>query len=167
MRIVIAIFASCALVIVLLSAIALDHASVVMASILLALICVSVFFCTAAGYRHSVRIGQLSIALLVSLLVIASVAGTGWPLVTLFRASQESIEEVARLVEQGQQIRTPTRIGLFNIVKIETVGGTVCLWTSISGDKDGFVKTSTVGIQRFNVWSTLELDKDWQFFWED
>jgi hypothetical protein len=165
--ILIAIFVFAAFLPLWLSANATDRFVVAAVSILLGLVCVLLFIGLAATKAASGKNSLLAISLFLSLCVIASVAFSGWPLRLLFYFSRGSFDTVASFAKNGRQVTTPVRISVFTIKKVEILDGTVCLWAETLGDKDGFVNTSPQGVQRFNVWSTLQLTKDWQFLWED
>ena len=163
----IAIFVLCAFLSILLSANASDHFVVIAASILLGLVCVILFIAFANNKAFAGKISLTASAMFLSLCIIASVAFSGWPLRSVFHFSRASFDAAASLAKNGQQIKTPVRIGIYSIKKVEIWDGSVCFWTETSGDHDGFVNTTPQGVQRFNVWSTLQLTKDWQFLWED
>jgi len=165
--VLLAIFVFASFLSVLLSANATDHFAVIAASILLGLVCVILFIALAGNKAVSGRVGLLASVMFLSLCIISSVAISGWPLRLLFYFSRASFDSVTSFAKNGQQIITPVRIGVFTIKKVEIWDGSVCFWTETSGDHDGFVNTTPQGVQRFNVWSTLQLTKDWQFLWED
>jgi hypothetical protein len=165
--VLLAIFLFSSFLSVFLSANATDYFAVIAISILLGLVCVVLFIAFAGNKAVSGRVGLLASVLFLCLCIISSVAISGWPLRLLFHFSRASFDSVASLAKNGQQIITPVRIGLYTIKKVEIWDGSVCFWTETSGDHDGFVNTTPQGVQRFNVWSTLQLKKDWQFLWED
>ena len=162
-----AIFLFAAFLSVLLSASATDHFLVIVVSILSGLVCLVLFISFGSNKAVSGRIGALAAAMFLCLCIIASVAYSGWPLRLLFYYSRSSFDSVASSAKNGQEIITPVRIGAFTIKKVEVWDGTVCFWTETSGDHDGFLNTTPRGVQRFDVWSTLQLTRDWQFLWED
>ncbi len=104
----------------------------------------------------------------ISLAFIVSVFTTHWPLKAHYHLVKSRLNRIADRVEAKAPVSLPCQIGLFRIKKAEVYwNGITCLWT---GDNPagyaGFVRTSPDKV-RFNLWSMVKLDKDWQFIAED
>ena len=109
--------------------------------------------------------GLLFVAIL---LFTTSVAFTSWPLRMMFYLSRSDFDAVVGEIQKGNMPRTPVRIGLFQIEKIETRDGILRLWTYTAGDRDGFVNANRSTVQQqFSIWASEELSENWQFIWED
>jgi len=118
-----------------------------------------------------------AIVALASLLCIASVFFTLWPLKLTFAASRPEFEAMARKLDAGHEMTVPRKLGRFIIVKAEMRNGRPCLWTDTDPSGfSGFVRNPYGGVNMakglypndaFNLWSCIKLDGDWAFIDED
>ena len=106
---------------------------------------------------------------LICLTLFISVPITHWPLRLAFKLSRPSFDRIANSLRAGSKFPQPVRVGFFRIKKAEVykLNGKVCLWTDLDpGGKTGFTQCPPNYVP-FNLWSMIELDKDWQFVSED
>jgi hypothetical protein len=126
-------------------------------------------FLRRAGVGAEAR--TVRIRSLMSILVLASVGLTHWPLRAAYAISRSSFDDAARRIRAGEPIRTPTRIGLFTICEAELGRNfhaqVACFWTDLDpAGKTGFVQCGE-GEPPFNLWSSLPLGDGWQLIAED
>lgn len=117
------------------------------------------------------------IALVTSLIALASAAPTAWPLRLAFHVSHHDLDDFAKQLEAGYTMEQPERVGRFLILKAEMRGGRPCLWVDTDpAGYDGFVRNPRRGPdgkllgasnRAFNLWSAVRLDDDWAFISED
>ena len=125
--------------------------------------------------RRDRRFVTLAVA---SLLVIASVAATSWPLRVAFAYSRSNFETLTRRLESGEHVAGPIRVGAYHVERAELDAGRACLWTDTNpAGRAGFVrnpgprskpaKGPLLTNGAFNLWSYTGLDRDWAFISED
>ena len=149
-----------ALLAVVLSAIAFEVSVILMSCAVLGFI--TFFLLLATRSRTYWLAGAITAA------ILASVATTHWPLRAAYAISRPAIVQVAAQVEVGKPLTHPFWIGTFRIARAELDKGVVCLWTGLAPrGRLGFVQQSSQEQQKFNTWSMLQLDSDWQFLAED
>ena len=121
------------------------------------------------GYRRHTqrRVLSASIAPVVALGIIVSVAATHWPMRVSYAMSRSAFDAVAQRVRAGDHVK-PHRVGLFTIRRAEVYhNGVVCLWTGLNPSGcTGFVQCGPDYVP-FNLWSMVRLDGRWQFISED
>jgi hypothetical protein len=160
-----------------LSASGVERNSVVLFSI------VAAMFLLPEAYRASVAwlLGRRSrlegpgspvgFAAIAAFLIVASVGLTHWPLRLAFAISRGALDDATRRIRAGEPIRTPSRIGLFNVREAELGGNwhahIACFWTDLDpAGKTGFVQCGE-GEPPFNLWSNLPLGGGWHLIAED
>jgi len=102
------------------------------------------------------------------LAILISVCMTHWPLKLHYRIVKNRLNHIADMGERKQPVTMPQQVGLIRVRKAEIYwNGITCLWTGdYPGGNIGFVRTPPDKV-RFNLWSIVELDNDWQFIGED
>jgi len=116
------------------------------------------------------RMFRNAVAVPLSLLLIASVMLTQWPLRLQYLLVKPSLNTIANRVEKDESIQTPIQVGFLRIKNVEiNRHGVVCLWTDPNpGGYSGLVKTQPSKVaSEFNLWSSVKLDDTWQFIHED
>ncbi|MEO0375694.1 MAG: hypothetical protein AAF329_13915 [Cyanobacteria bacterium P01_A01_bin.17] len=100
--------------------------------------------------------------------ILTTIATTHWPLRVTYAAAKPQIAQVAAQVQAGNTVDRPFWVGSFRIAKAEVDKGVVCLWTDLHPNgRTGFVQQRQQDQQKFNTWSTLQLDSEWQLLAED
>ena len=84
---------------------------------------------------------------LASLLIIASVAYTPWPLHVAFAHTRSDFEAIARRLESGEHVAGPIRVGVYTVERAELDEGRACLWTDTNpSGRTGFVRNPRPGV---------------------
>jgi hypothetical protein len=112
-----------------------------------------------------------------SLMCMASVASTLWPLHLAFAASRPDFEDLGRRLQAGYRMTRAERVGRFTIARAELRDGRPCLWMNTDpAGYSGFVRNPYPGVNpavgllpntAFNLWSVVRLDRDWALISED
>lgn len=148
------------LVAIVLSAIAVEPISLLLLCSLLGVI-TFVLLLFARSRQHWL-IGVFTVA------VLTTIATTHWPLRVAYAAAKPRITQIATQVQAGDTFTHPQWVGSFRIAKAELDKGIVCLWTDLHPNgRTGFVQQGQKDQQKFNTWSTLQLDSEWQLLAED
>lgn len=102
-------------------------------------------------------------------LLIISVGATQWPLRAHHAIFRNSFDSLAQRVRAGEQIQTPTKIGVVTVQRAELHGGHVYLLTSPKNSERGGLVQSSRDYNRFNynIRTTIPLDRRWEFIGEE
>lgn len=149
-----------ALIAIVLSAVAVEPISLLLLCGLLGLISFVLLLFTRS--RQHWLMGVFTAA------IVTTVATTHWPLRAAYAAAKPQIAQIAAQVQAGDTFDHPLWVGSFRIARAEIDKGVVCLWTDLHPNgRTGFVQQSQQDQQKFNTWSTLQLDSKWQLLAED
>jgi hypothetical protein len=157
------------IVLVWLSATAMEKVTVFLSSCVTCLVIVGLTLAWlgwAAVTKKPLRPALTAASL--ALFVVASVIFTDWPLRLSYVLSRPALQRLAQSVQEGQQPNGPVRIGLFVIRQAEVSRqGTICLWTEVDpSGNTGFVQCDAKNLP-LNLWSSIPLDEQWSFVAED
>ena len=162
-------FGSLAGLAIFVSAYGVEQVGVMLASIALGLVCLVLtpFFILWRRFTERSASPAWASAML-SLLCIATVAWSHWPLGITYRLSRASLDDLALKLRAGETVSVPTVAGLFTIQEVGLGrDGIPYLWTEPGrGGSTGFVQTSPDHVP-FNLWSMIRLDDRWQYISED
>lgn len=153
------------LVLALLSATATGKVAVLLASCIA--VGLALVWLSWMSVKHKPRWPVLAVGSLV-IVVAASVIITAWPLRLSYLFSRPSLEQLAIMVQAGEQPVCPIRVGFFVIKQTEVSGqGAVCLWTVLDpAGNTGFVRSDASNLP-LNLWSRIQLDERWSLVVED
>jgi hypothetical protein len=103
------------------------------------------------------------------LIIICSVPLTNWPLRTMFNISRPALERLASDINLKRPVSLPYRAGLFVIGDVKIHQEIACLWIAPHpGGNIGFVRCDKKTAEtKFNLWSRVAMDTNWQFISED
>ena len=162
-------FGSMAGLAIFVSAYGVEQVGVMLASIALGLVCLVLtpFFILWRRFTKRSASPAWAYAVL-SLVCIATVEWSHWPLGITYRLSRASLDDLASRLRAGETVSVPTVAGLFTIQEVGLGrDGIPYLWTEPGrGGSTGFVQTSPDHVP-FNLWSMIRLDDRWQYISED
>lgn len=168
-RLIVGLYAVPALLVIGASVQLMEPSIVILCGVLACALTV-VTTCTLLGFalHKGQRPWPVLAGAIACLALIVSVATVHWPFRAAYLLSRPSLDWLAREVDAGERLVTPTRVGLFTIVQAEVrPDGIVCLWVDQNpGGKTGFVRCEPDHVP-FNLWSMVSLDDHWQFISED
>lgn len=162
-------FGSLAGLVIFISAYGVEQVGVMLASIALGIVSLMLTPLFILWRRFTKRLTSPAWAQAVlSLLCIATVAWSHWPISITYRISRASLDDLASRLRAGEKVNVPTVAGLFTIQEVGLGrDGIPYLWTEPGrGGSTGFVQTSPDHVP-FNLWSMIRLDDRWQYISED
>ncbi len=117
----------------------------------------------AVGYRR-----QALLLTLAPTIVFVVLSCSHWPLKLAFHFYEDEFEAIARSLENGEVLQTPTRVGPFRIQEVGRRSDGAVPYLDVRGRKGeivGFVR-HPLG-EGFNLWSCITLTDNWSFIAED